>query len=98
MSKLTNLERETIIVFNEQEATASIFTYNAGYKQRLKDLSISYPDVVTLEPPCALTDESAVSYIVPKRWIKISPPRKCNLTEEQRALKGQQLRNGKKGT
>lgn len=32
MMKLTKFEKETIILFNEAEDTASIYTYNAGLK------------------------------------------------------------------
>lgn len=32
MTRLTKIEKETIILFNEGESTASIYTYNAGLK------------------------------------------------------------------
>ena len=32
MARLTKVEKETIILFNEGESTASIYTYNAGLK------------------------------------------------------------------
>ena len=35
MTRLTKIEKETIILFNEGESTASIYTYNAGLKKRL---------------------------------------------------------------
>ena len=35
MAKLTKYEKETIILFNEGEDTASIYTFNAGLKKRL---------------------------------------------------------------
>ena len=34
--RLTKYEKETIILFNEFEDEASIYTYNAGLKTRLK--------------------------------------------------------------
>lgn len=36
--RLTKFEKETIILFNESEDEASIYTYNAGLKKRLKAL------------------------------------------------------------
>ena len=33
MTRLTKIEKETIILFNEGESTASIYTYNAGLKK-----------------------------------------------------------------
>ena len=39
MTRLTKIEKETIILFNEGESTASIYTYNAGLKKRLAAFS-----------------------------------------------------------
>lgn len=41
MTRLTKIEKETIILFNEGESTASIYTYNAGLKKRLAAFSKS---------------------------------------------------------
>ena len=35
MAKLTKYEKETIILFNEGEDTANIYTYNASLRKRL---------------------------------------------------------------
>lgn len=32
MTRLTKIEKETILLFNEGESTASIYTYNAGWQ------------------------------------------------------------------
>ena len=37
--QLTKYEKETIILFNESEDEASIYTYNAGLKTRLEKFS-----------------------------------------------------------
>lgn len=49
MTRLTKIEKETIILFNEGESTASIYTYNAGLKKRLAAFSKKYPDLCQLE-------------------------------------------------
>ena len=49
MMKLTKYEKETIILFNEAEDTASIYTYNAGLKKRLAAFIRKYPDLCRLE-------------------------------------------------
>lgn len=49
MAKLTKYEKETIILFNEGEDTASIYTYNAGLRKRLALFSKKYPDLCKLE-------------------------------------------------
>ena len=45
MAKLTKYEKETIVLFNEGEDTASIYTYNAGLRKRLANFSKKYPDL-----------------------------------------------------
>ena len=51
MTRLTKIEKETIILFNEGESTASIYTYNAGLKKRLAAFSKKYPDLCQMEKP-----------------------------------------------
>lgn len=45
--KLSNLERETIIAFNEAENFAEIFTYNNRMKRSLAGLAADRPADVT---------------------------------------------------
>ena len=49
MAKLTKYEKETIILFNEGEDTASIYTFNAGLKKRLALFAPSTPDLCRQE-------------------------------------------------
>ena len=49
MAKLTKYEKETIILFNEGEDTASIYTFNAGLKKRLALFAKKYPDLCRQE-------------------------------------------------
>ena len=49
MTRLTKIEKETIILFNEGESTASIYTYNAGLKKRLAAFSKKYPDLCQID-------------------------------------------------
>ena len=35
MTRLTKIEKETIVLFNEGEDKANIYTHNAGLKKRL---------------------------------------------------------------
>ena len=41
--KLTKIERETIINFNEAERTASVYTHNEALKERLLALCRTRP-------------------------------------------------------
>ena len=73
MMKLTKYEKETIILFNEAEDTASIYTYNAGLKKRLAAFSRKYPDLCHLEKSNNL---GGVTYLMDKSRlsIRLQPP------------------------
>ena len=47
--RLTKSEKETIILFNESDGEASIYTYNAGLKTRLKKFNRQYPQLCHLK-------------------------------------------------
>jgi len=78
MSKMLAIERETIILFNEAETTAEIEAHNPIMKRRLDNIRRERPEDITL----AQRDKYADTYIFPKKWIKIIPPRRA--TEKQR--------------
>ena len=93
MTRLTKIEKETIILFNEGESTASIYTYNAGLKKRLAAFSKKYPDLCQLEKPEHL---GGVSYLIDKSRlsIRLQPP----YSEERRQKASQYARqNGFNG-
>ncbi len=69
--KLTKYERETIICFNEEETTASVYTHNRRLIKKLKRLSEKYPDQVRPDRP---EDRGAVSYLVPKSCVSVREP------------------------
>ena len=69
--KLTKYERETIICYNEEETTASVFTHNNQLIKKLKRLAEKYPDKVKPDRP---EHRGAVSYLVPKRCISVREP------------------------
>lgn len=69
--KLSKYEQETIICYNEEEATASVYTHNNKLIKKLKRLSEKYPDKVK---PERLEHRGAVSYLVPKRCVSVREP------------------------
>ena len=79
MAKLTKYEKETIILFNEGEDTASIYTYNAGLRKRLANFGKKHPDLCRLEKFC---EQGGVSYVLDKSRlsIRLQPP----MSEERR--------------
>lgn len=42
--KLSKYERETIILFNEEESYAEVYTYNQEVKKRLRFIARHFPD------------------------------------------------------
>ena len=77
-------EMETIVNFNDAEPVASVYTLNKALQNRLAKLAAERPEECIADPDARLSDGMAVSYIVPKKWIKVSPPREVVLSEEQK--------------
>ena len=77
---LTSYERETIINFNEEEKVASVYTYNKSLRNKLNKLLGVNQDIHIIRS----SDEMS-EFEVPKSWIKVSPPKQVNLSDEQRA-------------
>lgn len=76
---MSRIEQETIINFNEAEATASVYTYNRALRRKLEKLAEERPE------ECQVVRKGqADDYVIPKGWIKIKPPRQ--LSEEQREV------------
>ena len=63
MNKPLAIERETIIIFNEAEATAEIETYNAAMKKRLEAIQNRQPEDIKFKRG----DKYAVTYVFPKQ-------------------------------
>jgi hypothetical protein len=71
-------ERETLIRYADDEQMAHVESFNLKYAQKLLDWVEKYPDEVKL----VRNKYSGVAVLLPKKWVKIKPPRK--LTDEQR--------------
>ena len=72
------IERETIILFNEQEKEAEIYTYNIKLINRLK----KYPIVAKLKRK---DDTGAYTFIVPKKYLTIVIRNPISEKERKRA-------------
>lgn len=76
---VSNIERETIILFNEAEDTVSVYTFNPTLKRKLGDFSEKYPAL------CKKTAEDSlgsVTYSVAKDRLSISL--RAPLSEEKK--------------
>lgn len=71
--RLTNVEKETVINFNEAEGIASIYTHNEALKRQLLELCQTRPGQVR---QTAANGWGGLTFELPKKWLKVSPPRK----------------------
>jgi hypothetical protein len=69
--ELSKYEQETIINYNEDEDTASVYTYDKKLRKKLESLALKYPDKFTLE---RAYPHGAATFIVPKRCVSIREP------------------------
>lgn len=70
---LTPFEQETIILFNEQDQTADVQTYNSDLKRKLFALCESHPEEAA---HVRSYDQGGMYFTVPKTWLDIAAPSK----------------------
>lgn len=68
---LSPYEMETILLYNQAEATASVYTHDPKLIKKLRRLSEKYPDKIY---PERKEHPGAVSYIVPKSCVSVREP------------------------
>lgn len=76
----TREEQETIINYNQSGDTASVYTFNPTLIKQLDRLAKEYDTVIKESET-----ESSRTYIIPKKWVKIRPPRKMSDENKQKA-------------
>ena len=89
--KLTNVEKETVINFNEAERTASVYTHNEALKRQLLELCRTYPEQVR---QTAANGWGGLTIELPKKWLRVTPPR--ILSPAQRAVLDRMNQNRQK--
>lgn len=75
---MTKYEQETIINYNQEENLADVYTCDAPLIRKLDQLCEKYPEIIVTK-----SDEDGKTYSLPKKWVKIRPPRQ--LSDEKRA-------------
>ena len=89
--KLTPIERETIIVFNEQEPEAVVSTCNSKFIKLLDKYTALYDDYIRVNQ-----DEYGSEYKVPKTYISIrKPPQYTPKQREEMANRARALKANK---
>ena len=80
---IPRIERETTIIFNEEESVASIWTCSPVMMRKLDKLCKDAPETYK----CVLVDDKtpAKRYEMPKRYISFRKPVERVLTDEQKA-------------
>lgn len=78
---MTRYEQETIILFNEEETTAEVYTHNRKLIRTLDKFCKEFPDNFKE----IMKDENSKTYIVPKQNISVRKP--IILSEEQKRKK-----------
>ena len=78
--KLTKIEMETIVNYNEEESTAEVYTYNVKLQNRFNKFVKKYPELMTKK------DEN--TFILPKKSLRIMPisPISGDVKEKMREL------------
>lgn len=84
---ISKIEQETVILFNEAEASASVYTYNGALKRKLTGLCHTRPTEARLTKD---DGRGGLTFEVPKRWIKVNASQL--LTEEQRQTRAEAAR------
>lgn len=89
-------EKETVIRFDESPDKATLFTYNGALIRKMDSYMASHPDDVE----CVRRDNveclESVTYRVPKRWIKVSPPRQMSEENRQKSAERMKAMQAKK--
>ena len=69
--KMSKYEEETVVLYNEAQSTASVYSHDLKLKEKLKRLSEKYPDKVVFNTE---NSSGGVTYTVPKKCVLIKEP------------------------
>lgn len=82
---LSRIEQETIILFNEEEKTASVETHNRAMMNALEQMCAKSSDIYRVS-----AGDGWAKYVCPKSWVKVRMPRQYS--EEQRQIMAERAR------
>lgn len=87
--------KETVVGYLNVDNYASFDSNETKWINKILKLKDQYPDEVKIICMPEDNDGSLCAHI-PKSWLKVNPPKKMNLTEEQKALRAERMRSLKK--
>ena len=85
---LSKYEQETIINYNSEDKTASVYTYDKKLVSKFRVFASKNAEITVISE-----GEDFGEYLIPKKWIKVRFPRE--LSAEQRAKLANNLKNAK---
>ena len=83
-------EQETVICIGRDDKKARIYTCDSRWMQKLDKLA----DSVKVHKNKRAT--VAKEYILPEKWVKVTQPRKLNLSDKQKADMAKRAREARK--
>ena len=90
--KIKRTEQETVIDFFAQNKNVTLFSEDETIIRKIRGYAEAYPDDVTF----MRDTETAISVVIPRKWVKIIPPPKRKpLTEERRLATIERLRRAR---
>lgn len=87
---LSNIERETVILYNQEEPMAGMETFHPKMIKRMDAACRDFPNEFSCTERKEIEGVPYGVYTFPKKYIKVSLPRV--LTEEQKAIARERLR------
>jgi hypothetical protein len=81
---------ETVFEHLDGNKTFTVSTDERTWKNRLVKLAEQHPDDVEC---VAVNRDGSVMYHVPASWVRLRPPVKRNLTDEQRAALADRIKS-----
>lgn len=85
--KLSNIEKETILLYNEAEKTVEIYTHNVKLQNKIIQRNKEYPDVFKIT---SVNQHGGMTAVLPKNRLSINL--KKPITEERKKRLIEQLR------
>lgn len=67
--KLSNLEKETILLYNEAEKTVEIYTHNMKLQNKIRERNREYPDIFKIT---SVGKHGGMTAVFPKNRISIN--------------------------
>lgn len=80
--------KETSCSMLDIDDYAVFYSAERKWITKIQKLAETHPGMVKIVPH----DDNTIDAYIPKSWFKIAPPKKVNLTEEQRAARAERMK------